>query len=500
MKLYTIALSILTLIIKTGCASSGSMEVSDETLTGNQTINIKHEEFEIKQTYLTPESVERAKGKVMENRATEVYQWGLSLATFKMWYDAHSQVYGANYESDIVVYTSLIEKFGIVTSNGTTPYFVGWIDLKQTGPMQLELPAGKLAGGIYDFFQLATQDLGVFGPNKGKGGRFLIVPPGMSTKNLKTKGYTVIQPDTNKVMLGLRILIADPAALTQAMKSIKMAKYGKKLSPVKFIQNTNKRFRGHPPRGLDYYKVLHSAIQGEPIAREDRIFKSYMNDLGIYDGKPFNPSELQKAALTEGSKLGELVVRANNQRPFKDEAFYKGSQWYRSLANMPQARFDDKEYYLDQSNQYYYEAITISAAMMTSKPGFAAQAYLSAHLDSKGNHLKGSETYKLTVPANVPAENFWSLVIYSEDTRCLIDNEGNKNNMRTAMVNSRLKDLKKNKDGSIDIYVGKDAPSGMKSNWIQTPDGDGWFALFRFYGAKKEFFDKSWKLGEFVKQ
>ena len=84
---------------------------------------------------------------------------GPTASNLKMWYDAHSKVYGANYESDIVVYTSLIEKFGIVTSNGTTPYFVGWIDLQQTGPMQLELPAGKLAGGIYDFFQLATQDL-----------------------------------------------------------------------------------------------------------------------------------------------------------------------------------------------------------------------------------------------------------------------------------------------------------------------------------------------------
>ena len=107
------------------------------------------------------------------------------------------------------------------------------------------------------------------------------------------------------------------------------------------------------------------------------------------------------------------------------------------------------------------------------------------------------KTYKLHLPTGIPASNFWSLVLYSEDTRCFIDNKDAKDKLRAISVDSRDKNLVINEDGSVDLYIGPKAPTGKESNWLQTIEGEGWFPLFRAYGTKQAFFDKTWIIGEF---
>ena len=467
------------------------------TIKGDEIINTDFGKIELKGTYLTKESIDKLNRQLAIQRAIEVYEWALPLNTFQLWYDGNI-LNGAG-DMDFVTYKSFNEKLGIMTSNATTPYVVSFNDLHKSGPIVIQLPPGKLAGGIYNFFQFAESDLGLIGPDKGKGGKYLVIPPGYDERKLKTKGYFVVRPKTNKIMFGVRFLTDDAAEMKRIQDHFLVGPYGGELHQSKFISGTNKIFRGHPRRGLKYFEDLHKIIQNEPVNKEDLIFKTYMNDLGIADGKPFNPTEEQKEILTIGAKLGELMCRANQQKPRKDETYYPDRSWYRLLGNFPVSRWDDHYYYMDQSLQYYYEAVTVSRGMKANKPGPGVTSYLTTKVDSNGEFLNGSNTYKLHLDKGIPASNFWSLVVYSENTRCFINNKDNNNQLRSCAINSRMKDLQYNDDGSIDLYVGPKAPEGKESNWIETPDGEGWFPLFRFYGTQQPFFDKTWVIGELEK-
>jgi hypothetical protein len=502
MKLTGIISTAVLALLLASCSNNSSdnsgVTLKDATIKGDETINTHWGNLEIKGTYLTKESIEKINKNLAIERAAEVYQWGLPFVNFQMWYNANREVYGAN-DMDFVVNNSFNERLGIVTANATTTYVIGFTNLSKSGPIVLNMPAGKIAGGILNFYEFAVQDLGLAGPDQGKGGKYLIIPPGYDESKLNTKGYFMARSETNKIFIGLRFLTTDPEETKRIQEGFTWAPYGEKMRKSKFIANTNKVFRGHPYRGLKYFETLHQYIQNEPIAPQDMIFKTYMNDLGITNGKPFNPTEEQKEILNQGAKLGELIARANQQMPRHDETYYPNRQWYRLLSNMPLSRWDDNRYYLDESNQFLYEALTITRGMKANKPGFGVSSYLVTHTDKDGNFLNGSNTYKLHLDKDIPAENFWSLVVYSEESRSFIVNENNNNDLRSCAISSRMKDLQYNDDGSIDLYIGPKAPEGKESNWIQTPEGEGWFPLFRFYGTEQPFFNKTWVIGELEK-
>jgi len=113
--------------------------------------------------------------------------------------------------------------------------------------------------------------------------------------------------------------------------------------------------------------------------------------------------------------------------------------------------------------------------------------------DKDGDWLHGSKNYKLHVPANVPAEQFWSITVYDNLTRSMTMNKANR-----AAVTSYDK-FTLNADGSVDLYFGPKAPAGLESNWVDTSASEGWFVWFRFYGPKQPFFDNSWQLPDFEK-
>jgi len=142
--------------------------------------------------------------------------------------------------------------------------------------------------------------------------------------------------------------------------------------------------------------------------------------------------------------------------------------------------------------EWMYEAVTTSAGMVTTTPGLGS-IYLASYADKDGDWLEGGKSYTLHIPAKPPAEQFWSVAVYSWDTRTLIDNE-----QKRAAQSSR-QDLIKNADGSIDLYYGPTAPKGKEKNWVQTIPGQGWWVYLRFYAPTKAYFDKSWSMGDLEK-
>ena len=218
-----------------------------------------------------------------------------------------------------------------------------------------------------------------------------------------------------------------------------------------------------------------------------------LEPLGIVKGKPFSPDERQTNILKEGGALGELMTRNLQINLRYTEPYWAGTQWYKSFDfSIPQETNTIVE--LDQRATWFYEAVTSTKGMVNPVVG-AGQVYMTTKRDSKGDLLRADKTYRLHVPANVPVGQFWALTLYSENTRRAYENGGG--TLRSANLDSRLPDLRRNPDGSVDLYVGAKAPAGFETNYMETVGTDGWFVYFRLYAPLQPFFDKSFKLPDF---
>ena len=229
------------------------------------------------------------------------------------------------------------------------------------------------------------------------------------------------------------------------------------------------------------------------MAERDRFFMAMLKPLGIEKGKPFNPTPEQKKILTEAALVGEAMAKANdffNPR-LEDSHYVDGSKWEFATVSPPDQR---REYYdeLDGRAAWFYEAVTNDPAMHGQRTG-KGQVYMASNKDKDGDWLDGGRNYVLHVPPDVPAEAFWSITLYDVATRCLLQNE-----QKIADRSSRM-DLIKNADGSVDIYMGPDAPKGKEANWIPTVPGKAWFPYFRLYSPKKAFLDRTWVLPDIEK-
>jgi hypothetical protein len=218
-----------------------------------------------------------------------------------------------------------------------------------------------------------------------------------------------------------------------------------------------------------------------------------LTPLGIEKGKPFKPDARQTLALTKGGAMGELMNRNLQVNPRYTEPYWKGTSWYKSFDfHIPQET--DTRLELDERATWFYEAVTSSHGMVNPTVG-AGQVYMTSKRDSEGRMLRADKTYKLHVPAKVPVGQFWALTLYSENTRRAYDNGGTE--IRSVNLDSTMKDLKYNNDGSVDLFTGPNAPIGYEHNHMKTVPGDGWFVYFRLYAPERPFFDKTFKLGDF---
>ena len=213
--------------------------------------------------------------------------------------------------------------------------------------------------------------------------------------------------------------------------------------------------------------------------------------LGLEKGKKFQPSERNAKLLTDGALMGELMsMNMSYAKRFANSYYRPDAKWAYVIMFDPG---QEKEYFseLDERCDYFYEAVTSSKGMVSTTPGIG-QAYLGAYKDKNNNWFDGGKTYKLTVPPNPPARQFSSLTIYDTYDRVGIDNA-----TQNADVSSRDEGLRKNPDGSVDLYVGPAAPASYEKNWLQTNPGKAWFAYFRLYGPLEPYLDRSWRLPDF---
>src|SRR3954451_22131854 len=315
--------------------------------------------------------------------ACQVYLWALPLVSYAQWKTQHYEVFGAT-SSDLVHYVSYRDRLGLITANATTPYTLNFFDLNATGPLVIELPPGPTAGGVSDFWQRECGVMGEMGPDRGHGGKHLILPPGGTAPDLD--GMFALQATGMNVMFGFRTLDPDPQRARALVDAVRIYPYAQRLvpPPTPVISPDGRVWSGDQPGGLAYWERLHDIYQREIVDERDRFFLAMLRQLGIEKGKPFAPDARMEELLTEASAAGELMAQANTfAKRFDGSRYWPDRQWDLAIMLDNSAQRGPSYDELLGRASWFYEAVSFSAAMKSQTPGLG-QAYLGAYTDAQG--------------------------------------------------------------------------------------------------------------------
>lgn len=434
-------------------------------------------------------------------RGVEVFLNMVPAASMEALFNGHKQ-YGATRSNQVVIFDQLMDSNPLwLTGNTDTVYASAFLNLKKDGPTVVEVPAGSGPGTVNDAFFRFVTDMGAPGPDKGKGGKYLILPPDYKAK--VPSGYFVSRSPSYINFVILRGFLKDgkPDAAAKSFRSglkIYPLSRAKNQPKMKFINASKNPVNTIHANNYHFYKELNDVVQRESINTFDPELRGLMASIGIEKGKAFRPDKRMQKILTESVAVGNATARAIAFRPREQGSYiYKNRKWQTGFLGGSYEWLKNKGKggrYQDARTLFFYIATVNTPAMQLAIPGAGSQ-YALASVDNKGRYLHGDETYKLHLPANVPAKDFWSIVVYDPQTRSELQTK----QAFPSKNNKRNKDLQYNSDGSIDLYFGPQAPKGKESNWIETVPSKGWFVIIRLYGPLKPWINKSWKPGDVTK-
>lgn len=383
----------------------------------------------------------------------------------------------------------------VLTWNNTSLYTWGFLDLKNDGPTVIEIPPDVL--GILDdmYFRYIT-DTGAAGPDKGKGGKYLILPPGYDGE--VPEGYYVFESRSYGVWNFMRGYVRDSVETSakNIRDNLKVYPLSKKNNPPEMEFKSMSGLAGYNtimPNDFSFYESLSALIQEEPIDFIDPVTRGQVAAIGIVKGQEFKPDERMKKILSEAAALGTAYARANTVFPRDPGHRYypdTDSEWVMAFADNDTYFLKDGARRFDSRLWMHFNAVCVTPAMALTKPGAGSQ-YAIAGLDSKHRPLDGAKTYKLHLPPDFPVKDNWSVTIYDTQTRSMLQTD-----QQFAGINSLSGKVKENKDGSIDVVFSPDAPEGMENNWVQSIPGKSWFIILRAYGPLAPWIDKTWRPGE----
>jgi hypothetical protein len=410
--------------------------------------------------------------------------------------------YGATKSTDSLVMYQDPSVDGMLTPNRVVTYLFNYPNLDETGPLVYEYPAGETAGLVLDIQERWLADLGLtsrFGGHQVV--KYLLLTEGQALPegiNRDKHEYEVLRLKTNQAFFAFRVL--DPIKNPDLVKKLKIYPYADRANPKpnKFFQakkSDDTYFMAHPI-GMKYWQQLHELIQIERVNEADRYMMARLKAVGIEKGKPFNPTKRQIAILERAALVGEkMAINTSFVGGSNAAAYRKDSNWVFALMLNPSSR-DGDIYQLKERIDWPYGAYGVSTAMMAGIPG-KGSTYLGAYQDDKGDWFEGENEYVFHIEPDAPAARFWDLSVYRLETRGMLPNKKGDVSSFNSSVN---KNMKKNKDGSIDIYFGSGkAPKGYENNFVNTTKGMRWFCYFRLYGPTKTYLDRSWKMND-IKQ
>jgi hypothetical protein len=448
----------------------------------------------------TEETTKKLFDEMDYQRAVQAYLWAYPAVSFESIRIGAKRDLGVDLNDFVIADNYADPKAVWLTANDTTIYSCVNVDLGKSGPLVVEVPPGAIVGMIDDFWQRSVIDVGLPGPDGPKGGKFLLLPPGYKGE-VPQAGYHVVQATMNNHNIMVRGIVQNgdkDAAVANVKKfTVYPLSESSNPKPTKIVSMSGKDSFTLPPQGIEYWERLSGFINNNPVQDRDLFFMAMLKPLGIEKGKPFKPDARQKAVLEEAARIGDAMGRVmvfDGPDRFHQVGEglgvepFPGSKWHWVFQANPVQQTDTYGQ-IDERLHYTYGAIYTSPALGVMKAGPGGN-YIQAFKDKDGNRFDGGKKYRLHVPANAPAEQFWSLTLYDTATRTMIKNAANDS------ARSGLDKLKTNADGSVDLYFGPtgSAPAGLEANWIETLPSKGFYPMFRFYTPKAGLFDGTWKL------
>ena len=392
-----------------------------------------------------------------------------------------------------------------LTANTSTLYVFPYLDMQETGPIVLDVPAGGL-GAFNDAWFRYMMDIGGAGPDRGNGGKFLLVPPGYENhlSAAHYEEYFVVKSPSFRVWLFLRYPYDKGLEETVAYveEGLKVYPLREKDNPKEmvFINGSGKSFNTIHHNDVTFYEELNEVIQAEPLGLINEEMRGLFASIGIEKGKAFAPDDRMKRILTDAVAIGNAISRsivwyprvAGSVDNMAGIQFYPGSSWVMAFLkkNVFFRGSDGHTMNSDARVTFHYPYTAVTPAMATPKVGTGSD-YAITFLDAEKKPFDGEKTYKLNIPADPPVDNFWAVTIYDTQTRSLLQT-----NQPLPTVGSK-NGIQENDNHSFDIYFAPEKPEGVsENNWLQTIPGKSWLIILRMYAPRQEWIDKTWRPGE----
>jgi hypothetical protein len=435
-------------------------------------------------------------------------------------------------DNEMLVFSRLMDaKSLFLTANADTVYFIGFLDLTH-GPMVLETPPNAL-GTLDDMWWRWVIDFGAPGPDRGAGGKYLILPPGYDG-TLPEGGFFIARARTTRVMILGRMFMENdnPTPAVELIRKFTRIypyeaggagtsiaeflsgkfKLGRIAPPPEtvFHEGSGQVMNTVPPNDFSYYELLNEMVQQEPATALDPELMGPIAAIGIVKGKPFAPDARMRKILTDALAVGNATSRSLLMAPrAADWYYYPGSAWtnflfvsgYEFETPIPMITPEGVKPFpptgyrtLDARSAFFYGITGITPAMAMRLPGIGSQ-YLFAFQDANKHYFDGAKTYRVTLPKDIPEAKFWSLTLYDNQTRSMLDTP--QRYPRAGSQNFPSPAAEADASGGTTVYFGPKQPDGVKrGNWIQTTPAKGWFVILRLYSPLEPFFDKSWRPSE----
>ena len=431
--------------------------------------------------------------RTIERRAVEAVIWGMAAVNLDLMLQA--MIDSAKGKPNQIVYWSRLPdwKNQTLTPNPDVIYLMPFFNTKDVGPMVLEIPPaddGVINGTVMDAWQVPLEDVGPAGVDKGKGGKYLILPPGYAAA--VPDGYIALASQNYQGYALLRSILrsgsdADVAKAVAYAKRIRV--YPLTLAanppPTTFVDAIDVVYDSTIPYDLRYFQSLDRVVQMEPWLARDKMMIDMLKSIGIEKGKPFNPNAQTQEILNLAAREARALLEIRYEGMFRP--YFDISRW--ALPATPDYLKASSNGFSDP-NAYPIDSrgLAFTFAFFTPKHLGQGQSYLMTLKDNEGQNLDGGKSYRLAVPANAPVSQYWSATVYDRATHGLI------RDMTRSGRGSQSQGLQKNADGSVDIYFGPTAPAGKEANWVPTNPSGQFEVLFRLYGPEKAFAEKTWKL------
>ena len=525
-------ISSFALALAAGSALADASTETVKSLSAPDAVETRAGKLEFKDGVPTEDTAQKVYDALDFTRALNVYNNSFRGASALALVKGFQEI-GAN-PGDVVIFSDLMDSASLfLTANADTVYYMSGLDLSK-GPVVVEQPPGGI-GTINDMWFSWVVDIGAPGPDRGLGGKYLIVGPDYKGP-LPEGGYFIAHAKTNFALYAARANLVnnDPKPAVENIKrnmkiypyepgafgsSIAQALDGSvriagepKIPEMKFIEGSGKSFNTIPPSDYGFFEMINQNVQNEPATSYDIELAGQLAAIGIVHGKPFKPDARMKKILSEAAAVGQATGRALNWRyalKHPDWAYYEGSHWGSMLweggafFETPPPLFEKGVFKplpptgartLDSRAAFYYGYTLDSPGMIMRIPGVGSQ-YLMGFLDADGKPFDGAKTYRVTLPKGIPAAAFWSFTVYDNQTRSMLQTPQKYPRAGSQSYPSPAADAAA--DGVTTVYFGPTQPQGVaRGNWIQTDPKKGWFTILRLYSPLPSFFDKSWRPSE----